>query len=266
MKLAIAIATIALSCAGAKPMPPEKISGLRFLDEGSGGVPVIFLHGLCGSLEVWRGQIDHLRGSRRVVAYDQRGQGASERAEKYTLDLLADDVETLAGQLHLGKFWLIGHSMAGSVITSYAARHPEKLAGLVYVDAVGDLSGAPPEVKKWFLEAPPDLGVPKVRSMFGEMLGPKAKPETRKRVLVAAEKCDPRAFVQLRQAVADTPLTAAAARFSGPKFAIEAEESDYSMMASRLPGVQRRTIANVSHWLMLDDPAALNAALDEILK
>jgi pimeloyl-ACP methyl ester carboxylesterase len=262
---ALAIAAMATGCAGAKPVPPEKINGLRVIDVGSGGVPVVFLPGLCGSAEVWRGQIDHLRGSRRVLAYDQRGHGSSDRAQKYTLDLLAGDLETLVGLLHLDKFWLVGHSMSGTVLTTYAARHGEQLVGLIYVDAVGDLRGASPELKKWFRDAPPDLGVPQMKSMFGEMLGPKAKPQTREKVLADLDECDPRAFVELRQALVDAPLAEMAARYSGAKFAIEAE-GEAPFAASRLPGVQRRTLAEVSHWLMLDDQAAFNSALDEILK
>jgi pimeloyl-ACP methyl ester carboxylesterase len=53
--------------------------------------------------------------------------------------------------------------------------------------------------------------------------------------------------------------------FAGPKFAIDAEGSEDPRMASRLPGVRRRVIPGVSHWLMLDEPAAFNAALDEVL-
>ena len=258
------IAMAAIACASAKPVP-EKINGLRISDSGSGGVPVVFLHGLCGDLEVWRAQIDHLRGSRRVVAYDQRGQGSSERADKYAVDLLADDLETVAGQLHLGRFWLVGHSMSGAVLSAYAGKHPTSLAGLIYVDAVGDFRNAPPEVKKWFADPGPGFGVPQLRVAFGEMLGTKAKQETRDAVLATAAKCDPRAFVQLREElIAVSP--AGLAKFSGPKWAIEADGRENPFLASKLPGVQRRGIAGVSHWLMLDDPAAFNAALDEALK
>ena len=264
MKTAIIATATMIACAGAKPAP-ESINGLRVSDSGSGGVPVVFLHGLCSDLDVWRAQIDHLRGSRRVVAYDQRGHGSSERADKYTVDLLADDLETLAGQLHLGKFWVVGHSMSGAVVSAYAGKHPEKLAGVVYVDAVGDFRGAPPEVKKWFADPGPAFGTAQMESAFGEMLGPKAKQPTRDAVLATAAKCDPRAFVQLReQLIVVSPE--GLGKFNGPKWAIEVDGRENRFLASKLPGVKRLGIADVSHWLMLDDPAAFNARLDEALK
>ena len=53
--------------------------------------------------------------------------------------------------------------------------------------------------------------------------------------------------------------------FGGPKFAIDAAGPANPRMAYNLPWIRRRTIPGVSHWLMLDDPAAVNAALDEVL-
>ena len=97
------------------------------------------------------------------------------------------------------------------------------------------------------------------------MLGPKAKPETRRRILASAARLDLPAFAALREEMGDFRATEAVARFSGPKFAIDAEGNDGPVGAARLPGVERRTIAGVSHWLMLDDPQAFNAALDEVL-
>ena len=57
----------------------------------------------------------------------------------------------------------------------------------------------------------------------------------------------------------------ALAPFKGPKFAIDAEGNESPVLAAHLSGVQRHTIPGVSHWLMLDDPAAFNEVLDEVL-
>jgi len=85
--------------------------------------------------------------------------------------------------------------------------------------------------------------------------------------LAAAAKLDLPAFASLRSQMGDFHAAEAVARFSGPKYAIEAEGSGNPVAASHLPGVQRRPpIPGASHWLMLDDPDALNAALDEVLK
>jgi pimeloyl-ACP methyl ester carboxylesterase len=98
------------------------------------------------------------------------------------------------------------------------------------------------------------------------MLGPVARPETRRRVLEQVARLDVPAFAALRASMGDVPATELIAKFAGPRHAIDAEGEPNPRMAYNLPGVQRRTIPGVSHWLMLDDPAALDAALDEVLK
>ncbi len=248
----------------------SRIDGLRVSDGGSGsGVPVVLLHGLGSDLDVWRAQLDHLRKTRRAVAYDQRGHGESGRATDgiYTVDRLVDDLDNVATQLHLNKFWIVGHSFSGAVASTYAGKHPDKVAGVVYVDAVGDLSAAPPEVKA-ALEKPQEEMTPeKLRGAYGRMLGPLAKEATRREVLTEAGWLDLRAFAALRWSMAQVHAAEAIARYEGPKLAIEAESQEASpFAASRLPGVQLiRRIPGVSHWLMVDEPATFNAALDQAL-
>ena len=219
--------------------------------------PVVFLHGLCASKEVWREQLAYFWKKRPVMAYDQLGHGEAARAPKYTVDLLAGDLERRTRDL--GKFWLVGHSMAGTVVSAFAAAHPERLAGLVYLDAVGDMSKAPPEMRAWFSDNA-SLDRARVQAMFGEMLGPLARPVTREVVMAGVAACDWKVFPQLREDLIATPRSPG--RFAGPIGAIEVE--DIPVSGSRLPGARRIEIRNVSHWFMLDDPQATNAALDEV--
>jgi pimeloyl-ACP methyl ester carboxylesterase len=239
---------------------------LRVSDGGSGGLPVVFHHGLGSDWTCWQAQLDHLRATRRAVAFDARGHGESDRAPAYSIDALADDLDRVVMQLGISRFVLVGHSFAGTVLSAYAGKHPERLAALVYVDAVGDASNTPAEIKEYFRKKDADLTPRRLQEMYGEMLGPKAKAETRRRILAQAARLDLPAFAMLRGQMGDFQAKEALAHFSGPKFAIDAEGNDSPILAASLPGVQRRTIAGVSHWLMLDDPQAFNAALDEVLK
>ena len=87
-----------LACAGAPPVPtrPYEFRGaveggagkLSVSDGGQGEPAVLFVHGLGSELEAWRPELDRLRATRRVVAYDQRGHGASEKARDgvYTIE------------------------------------------------------------------------------------------------------------------------------------------------------------------------------------
>lgn len=242
---------------------------LRVSDGGSGGVPVVFVHGLGSDLEVWRAQLDHVRASRRAIAYDQRGHGGSQPASDgvYTIDALAEDLDRVVRAEGIERFVLVGHSMAGEVITAYAQRHPEKLAALVYADAVGDVSQAPPELKAWFFRPPEGYGPQEAKAEFAEMIGPKARPTTREHVLAAVARVDPGTILAIRRSMGTFAPGPELARYTGPRFAIEAEGSEQvPFMASRgIPGLTRIALPNVSHWLMMDDPEGFNRALDTVL-
>jgi pimeloyl-ACP methyl ester carboxylesterase len=52
----------------------------------------------------------------------------------------ADDLKALLDTLHIRRAVLVGHSAGGATITDFAVRNPERVNGLVYLDAAGDLA------------------------------------------------------------------------------------------------------------------------------
>jgi len=81
---------------------------------------------------------DALSQNRRVVFYDQRGNGRSaplKPGQSCTLADQIDDLEALRAHLGLEKFDLVGHSWGGFLSIAYAARHPEHIAHLALVDS-----------------------------------------------------------------------------------------------------------------------------------
>jgi pimeloyl-ACP methyl ester carboxylesterase len=239
---------------------------LRVSDGGQGGVPVVLVHGLGSELETWRPVLDRLRASRRVVAYDQRGHGQSDPTPEYSIEALEDDLDRVVRALGLEKFWLVAHSFSGTVASAYAAKHPEKVAGVVYVDAVGDVSRAPAEVKEYFREHDAGMTPDRLQSAYAEMLGPEAKPATCAAVLDSAGRMDLKAFATLRESMSDFDGLVAAHQYEGPRFAIEVEGEENPRLASSLPRTTRIAIPGVSHWLMLDDPDATVRALEEAFR
>ncbi|MEV2190210.1 alpha/beta hydrolase [Streptomyces phaeochromogenes] len=72
-----------------------------------------------------------------VIMYDLRGHGRSERPESsYRLDDHLDDLEALLDRLEVtGPVQLVGNSFGGSVAFGYAARHPERAAGVSLIES-----------------------------------------------------------------------------------------------------------------------------------
>jgi pimeloyl-ACP methyl ester carboxylesterase len=243
---------------------------LRVSDGGRGEPAVLFVHGLGNDLEAWRVPLEHLRPHRRAVAYDQRGHGGSDRPRDgvYTVEALAADLEAVADALGLKRFVLVGHSLSGTVLSAYAGAHPERVAGLVYVDALGDFRAVPrPAIEEALrAESSPSFGAAEVRAAFAEMLGPAARPTTRERVLASVDRMEPRAFAALRRSGFYFEIGERLVAYRGPILAIEAEGEPNPIRASAvIAGAKRVGVPGVSHWLQLDDPAAFDRALDAFL-
>jgi pimeloyl-ACP methyl ester carboxylesterase len=100
---------------------------------------VVLLHGFPEFWFGWRHQIDALaEAGWRVAAPDQRGYAESDKpvgAERYVIDILADDVLALADVLKADKFVVVGHDWGGMVSWHLAARNPERLLGEVMLNA-----------------------------------------------------------------------------------------------------------------------------------
>lgn len=114
-------------------------SNLSVSDGGNGSaVPVLFVHSFAGSAAQWQPQLDHLRSTRRAVAFDLRAHGQSDASSNndYFIRAFADDIGVVADQLELGHFVLVGHSMGGATAIAYAGAHPDRVAGLV-VEGIG---------------------------------------------------------------------------------------------------------------------------------
>ena len=109
-------------------------------DEGPrDGLPVILLHGSNADLFTWQPWAEALRGDSRIIRFDQIGHGLTGAAsdEDYGSERYVETVDLVADKLGLDTFVLAGNSMGGSIAMRYAMEHPERLSGLVLVDAGG---------------------------------------------------------------------------------------------------------------------------------
>jgi pimeloyl-ACP methyl ester carboxylesterase len=88
---------------------------------------VVLCHGYCLSLESWHYQRKDLRENYRLVLWDQRSHGRSQRAaaDDCSIDRLGADLAEVIEQFVPGPCVLVGHSMGGMTIMALADRHPE---------------------------------------------------------------------------------------------------------------------------------------------
>ncbi|HKO56131.1 MAG TPA: alpha/beta fold hydrolase [Thermoanaerobaculia bacterium] len=117
---------------------------------------------------------DRLAKTRRVVFYDQRGNGRSSELKPGQSCTLADqiaDLDALRAQLSVEKLALLGHSWGGYLVMVYAARHPAHVEKLIIVD-----SAAPKlaDTKFMFNDFFPDTVEKQDRFTFADTLGDKS--------------------------------------------------------------------------------------------
>ena len=120
-------------------IPVEKGVKLEVLDWGGVGRPVILLAGVGYDAHVYDKFAPQLTAHHHVYGITRRGFGASTAPEpmgdNYSADRLGDDVLAVMEQLHIDRPVLVGHAKAGEELSSIGSRFPDKVAGLVYLDA-----------------------------------------------------------------------------------------------------------------------------------
>jgi pimeloyl-ACP methyl ester carboxylesterase len=109
---------------------------------------LVFVHGFALNLDSWHFQRQFFRGKHRLVFYDQRSHGRSERSdlEHATFEQLGRDLERVLDHLAPeGPVVLVGHSMGGMTIIALAEHRPElfgdRVAGVALISTTaGGLS------------------------------------------------------------------------------------------------------------------------------
>ena len=111
---------------------------LHYVEAGEGPL-VVLLHGFPEFWFGWRLQIAPLAAAGfRVVAPDTRGYNLSSKPEDfkdYGVDLLADDIRGLIGELGAESAHLVGHDWGGSIAWTVAMNHPEVVDRLAILNA-----------------------------------------------------------------------------------------------------------------------------------
>lgn len=145
---ALAATALALLAACGTNMPATSVSGgepiplgasgrrLQVVCVGEGAPLVLLESGMAGWSSDWAWVQASLGQHTRTCAYDRAGYGASAAALGEVPTPQSDLEQLLATQALSGPVLLVGHSLGGLLVTDYARHHPQRVAGLVLVDAV----------------------------------------------------------------------------------------------------------------------------------
>ncbi|CAN5605158.1 hypothetical protein BH10ACI4_BH10ACI4_38170 [soil metagenome] len=123
----------------ARKVEVEKDVSLEVLDWGGAGRPLVLLTGLGDDAHIFDNFAPKLTATYHVYGVTRRGRGASSKPAvteaNYSADRLGEDVLAVIDALHLVKPVLAGHSLAGEELSYIGSIHPERVAGLIYLEA-----------------------------------------------------------------------------------------------------------------------------------
>jgi pimeloyl-ACP methyl ester carboxylesterase len=109
-------------------------------DEGKrDGRVMVLIHGSNSSLHTWEPWVQRLGGQYRVISMDMPGHGLTgpNPARDYHYAVFIDVVDKVMTKMGVAKFTIAGNSMGGGIAWHYAVAHPDRVEGLVLVDAAG---------------------------------------------------------------------------------------------------------------------------------
>jgi len=249
---------------------------LNFRELGSGGVPVLLIHGLFGAGDNLGSLARRLATTRRVLMVDLRNHGQSPHTSTMTQAQMAEDVRTLLERLDIARADIVGHSLGGKVAMQLAMNHPECVRRLVVVDI------APvdyPRGHDTVFAALHAVDLPAVQNRRDAeaMMAPYIEePMLRQFLLKSLERTDNGygwrfnlpSLLANYEALRSAPTGPA---FAGPTLFIRGALSDYiaaeyePQLRAVFPAARIETVAGAGHWVHGDSPEVFNQLVEDFL-
>lgn len=233
------------------------------------GAPILFLHGVGSTRQVWQPQLDHFAGRRMGIAIDHPGYGDSALRPGATHDDFARSALAVLDALEIGRAHVCGLSLGGVVAIAIHALAPERCASLILADTFAvhpdgrgilDRSLAGSADMRAFASA-----------RAGALLAEPADPALREAVIATMAAIDPVAYRIAAAAVWLADQRARARRIDVPTLVICGEHdrptppSLSRELHALVPHARLELIAAAGHLTNIEQPAAFNRLLDAFL-
>lgn len=262
-------------------MPTITVNGtsLYYLERGRPDAPaVVLVHGFPLDGRMWRGQVDALAESCRVIVPDLRGFGQSTSTKAFTIESLAEDVHALIESLHAGPAVLGGLSMGGYVSLAFARKYPSTLRGLMLVDTRAEADT--PEGREGrgkmieLARAEGSAGVG--RKMLEKLVTPDTlehRPQVVRELRAMMEACPALTIEHALEAMRDRPDQTASLPSIGVPTLIIVGDSDAltppaaaRTMHDAITGSAFAEIRGAGHMSPMEQPEQVNAAMKKFLR
>ena len=239
------------------------------------GPPLLLIHGLGSSTHDWEAQVQAFSAARRVITFDLRGHGQSDRPPgPYSMPLFAADTAELLDRLGIAAADVVGLSLGGCIALQLALDHPARVRSLV-------LANTSPEFIRRSIRARLEIwrrtfmvhwrGLRPVGERVSRRLLPGPEHAARRADFVARfARNSPHAYLASIRAVVGWSVKDRLAAIRCPALVV-ASEHDYTPVAAQrrfmenMPGARLAVLPGAHHAAPVECPAAFNAAIAEFL-
>jgi len=257
-------------------MPILQLRDIRLYYEVAGeGDPIVFIHGLGSSARDWEYQVPFFAPRYRVVVFDVRGHGRSDKPPgPYSVPLFAQDTAALIRALEAAPAHVVGISMGGMIALQLAVDEPALVRSLVVVNSGPELVVRTFRERLMILQRfliVRLLGMRKMGEVLSQRLFPRPDQAPLRQMFVErwAEN-DPRAYREAMRALVGWSVADRLGDIRCPTLVI-ASDQDYTPVSAkeayvaRMPNARLVVIPNAHHAVTVERPDEFNQVLLDFL-
>ena len=263
-------------------MPKAKVQGIDLYYEVHGaGYPLVLIRGFGSNLDHWYCQTPAFSSRYRVVTFDNRGIGRSEKPDvPYTISMMAGDTAGLMDAIGVSKAHILGISMGGMIAQEIALRYPQRVHGLVLActHCGGDRAVRPSEeiarvFGEYIFTGSQEAAQNTPKCLFTERILREA-PDVVKRYQEVSRRFPPAPDVMIRQweAIQGHDTWGNLPRVQAPTLVLSGSDDvlvppeNSRILADRIPNAQLQVIEGGGHQFLVEKADAFNRAVLEFLE
>jgi 3-oxoadipate enol-lactonase len=232
--------------------------------------------------QMWRGQVDHFASSHKMVLIDSPGHGESDPLNRYfTLEECALCLSQILDQLEIEDCILLGNSWGGMMGGVFVALYPSRTRAAVLMNCTASVAGWRQKIEFLLMTSilrrrrtVPKPVINRAVKAFAGATTERTKPEVVEyiRSTVAAARADSVCWAVDSVVPRRAEHRALLGAIRKPVLVMAGEEdrtfpvAETRAMAEAIPGGLFRVLPRVGHLAALEDPQAINAAIDEFLR
>jgi pimeloyl-ACP methyl ester carboxylesterase len=236
---------------------------------GGGEPAIVFIHGWSCDSNYWRAQIPELKKKYTVVTVDLAGHGGTDgNRNEWTMARFGQDVAAAVGAVPNEKLILVGHSMGGPVAIEAARLLKSRVVGIIGVDTFKSIGAPRPskaQVDAIMKKFEADF-IGQTRSIVTtHFFAAGANEDLKRKIAYDMSLASPRTAIPSMRAVMEYDFTAPLKEISVPIVAINSnlgEPVNEARIRKVLPKFRQVTFEGAGHFLMMEDPARFNPALE----